>query len=471
MTDHPPLRQLFVLSDLHLTPGGEHRLFAAHERLVGLLGFIAAQPGPSCLVLNGDVFDFLQIPGYDALSLPLAPQRMATILDALAAEPKPRNVVAALQRVSDAGHLVCCLPGNHDAELNLFTVQEVLRKRIGSSLQLAPAAGEWKLEVAGCAVVGRHGHYADAFNAISGATMMQAQARGDDRVELPPGSRLVRDVINPYRRARDAGGARRFPFVDLLPSDEAVVLALLLIDPKLAWSRLQDALGIFRQAFTRKILSAFGGGGARLARNDLESAAPLPTDSVAAWSDSITGAIATAAKNEPDLAADSFGRELDAYLAGLSAGASLEFAGDGFESAARLAGGGMIQRVLWRALSASLEKARDAFRPDLPDALARDAINGWGRGQVAICGHTHAAKSIAGEDGGTYLNTGTWLELVAPPQHADAGAVQSWLAQLQGNKIARWQGAPTAVVDADGARLMSWDGSELRPWDCVLPEI
>ena len=58
---------LYVLSDLHLAPPGEQCVFAAHAPLVALLDRIATSPSPSpqWLVLNGDVFDFLQIPGYE----------------------------------------------------------------------------------------------------------------------------------------------------------------------------------------------------------------------------------------------------------------------------------------------------------------------------------------------------------------------------------------------------------------------
>jgi UDP-2,3-diacylglucosamine pyrophosphatase LpxH len=133
---------LYVLSDLHLAPAGEQCVFAAHEPLAALLDQITASASPQWVVLNGDVFDFLQIPGYGQLSLPLAPQRLADILDALDAEPPERNVVRALQRLTAAGHTLCCLPGNHDAEQNLATVQDVSARRLGSSQVLPPSAGE-----------------------------------------------------------------------------------------------------------------------------------------------------------------------------------------------------------------------------------------------------------------------------------------------------------------------------------------
>jgi UDP-2,3-diacylglucosamine pyrophosphatase LpxH len=349
---------LYVLSDLHLAPPGEQSVFAAHAPLVALLDEIAASPSPQWLVLNGDVFDFLQIPGYEQLSLPLAPQRMAGLLDALAAEPRERNVVQALQRLTAAGHTLCCLPGNHDAELNLFSVQEVLAQRIGSSQVLPAAAGVWRLEVTGRRVVGVHGHHDDAFNAIGGDTLLRAQSDGDATATMPPGSRLVCEVINPYRRAKTAAGTPRFPFVDLLPSDRAVVLA--------------------------------------------------PAD-------------------------------------------------------------GMVRRLLWRALGSALEAARDAFRPQVPDELARQVMAGWGREVVAITGHTHAAKTIATAAGGTYINTGTWLDLVPMPASTSVAEVQAWLAKLQRNEVPRWQGCPVARVDADGARLLQWTGTALRPRAEGLP--
>lgn len=133
--------RLWVLSDLHLAPPGDQCVFRAHEALTGLVEHLAAMPvtePPQWLVLNGDVFDYLQIPGYDELSLPLATQRTDQILDALAAEPPGRNVVQALRCFSARGHRLSCMPGNHDAELNLAPVQELLSARLGSTTTLPP---------------------------------------------------------------------------------------------------------------------------------------------------------------------------------------------------------------------------------------------------------------------------------------------------------------------------------------------
>lgn len=461
MPGNPPIASLYVVSDLHLAPPGEHCVFAAHEPLVSLIDFIAARPTPQWLLLNGDVFDFLQIPGYDALSLPLAPARMQQILDELDTLPPSRNIVHALRRLTAAGHTLCCLPGNHDAELNLYTVQQVLQQRIGSSQTLAPAAGEWRLDVAGHEVIGRHGHYADAFNAISGQALAEAQARGDATLTMPPGSRLVCQAINPFRRARDTSGALRFPFIDRLPSEQAVILALLLLDPVLALRRLKDALGPVTHAIARRTLQQLSGSPPLLGSSTSPTIA-ASTDPAAAWLDLLAAELAAAARDEQP--ADSvLAAELDAYFLGLSASASTEptelLSGDG----------GLVRRLLWRALGNTLERARDAFRPSVADALARDAIGSWGRRKIAIAGHTHAAKSIATLEGSVYLNTGTWLDLALPPPRSDIASVQAWLDALQRDQLPCWQGHPVAVVDTAGARLLHWNGSALQPWAEAVP--
>lgn len=458
MSAEPQVDGLYVLSDLHLAPAGEQCVFRAHAPLVALIDRIAAAPAPQWLLLNGDVFDFLQIPGYDRLSLPLAAARMQQILDTLDREPPARNVVAALRRLTAAGHTLCCLPGNHDPELHLHGVQAVLAAVLGSRQPFPPEADHWRLQVAGRTVLGQHGHAGDAFNAIGSARMLRAQAAGDDEVPLPPGSRLVCGVINPYRRARTADGRPRFPFVDLLPSDHAVVLALLLLDPALAARRLYDALGIAPAVLVRKAMLATGIGGKRLSRGSAETATPDE-----GWLDALADSIGTAAALEADhVSASRLQRELEAYLQG-HAPARMR------HDVPHLAGGGAVQRVLWRALAAALERGRDAFRPDAIDALAQRTMQGLDGDSIAIAGHTHAAKEIATPGGGVYLNTGTWLDLTPIPTDTGPDALDAWLDAIAEDRVPRWQGCPVAKVDATGAQLLHWTGASLRPWREAVP--
>lgn len=452
--------RLLVLSDLHLAPPGEHCVFAAHEPLVALIQHLAdvpADPVPQWLLLNGDVFDFLQIPGYGALSLPLAPRRMTDVLDALDAEPPHRNVVRALARFTAAGHRLSCLPGNHDAELNLASVQQVLAERLGSSSAIAPHAGQWQLSVAGRLVMGLHGHHEDAFNAISSERMRDAQAAGDATVPMPPGSRLVCQVINPFRRAKTPDGKRRFPFIDRLPSDQAVVLAIMLLDPRLAGKRLKDALGIGAAALVRKALMMSG-----TARPKLSVGVPpaLAAAGGLSWIDELVRHVADTAASEPAGAtgvAPVVEHELDAYFAGQ--GADVPRRSDA------LAGGeGAVRGLLWRALARVLASTRDGFRAHTADRLAQRMISSAQAGTVTITGHTHAAKAVIAADGTTYLNTGTWLDQVLPPADPDASNLPDWLARLQRDELPTWNGHPLALVDDQGARLMRWDGNSLVEW-------
>lgn len=453
--------RLVVLSDLHLAPPGEQCVFDAHEPLVALIEHLAQAPAEGrrqWLVLNGDVFDFLQIPGYDALSLPLAPQRMTTLLDALAAEPPHRDVVAALARYTAAGHGLSCLPGNHDAELNLASVQQVLAQRVGSSSVLPPSAGEWRLTAAGRPVHGLHGHHEDAFNAISSERMRRAQADGADRVPMPPGSRLVCQFINPFRRAATPEGRKRFPFIDRLPSERAVLLALLLLDPRLASQQLAAALGIGGAALLRKARMAASSQAPRLAER-----APAPNGQAADadWTALLTAPLsATAAQMQAGHGAafDRLDHELDAYFAGQSS--------QGTGAATQLAGAGnTVRQWLLNALARELQSARQGFRSDMADDLARSTLGTAAAHTAAITGHTHAAKQIDGMNGATYLNTGTWLAQVLPPANLDAASALEWLEKLQRDELPTWNGQPVAIVDAQGPRLMRWNGRALVAWE------
>jgi UDP-2,3-diacylglucosamine pyrophosphatase LpxH len=465
----PAFTRLHVLSDLHLAPADGPCVFRAHERLVALLGHLAAGEAGAALVLNGDVFDFLQIPGYDGLSLPLAARRMTQILDALDGEPGSRNVVGALRAFTQAGHRLYCLPGNHDPELHLHAVQAVLQARLGSRppAELAGDDALWQARVGDTTVLGAHGHAGDAFNAISGRRMQRAERSGDADVPLPPGSRLVLEVINPYRRAHDQG-TPRFPFVDLLPSDHAVVLALLLLDPALAMRRLTATFGIGRAVLVRNAMLKTGIGAKRLSADPHARPAASTADAgpEAQWLDALASRFAEELDDAGDVARDRLRRELQAHLDG-HGGAHRAATERGHPM---LDPGDAVRTRMLRALGKEAQSGHDAFRPQVADALADASIAAWdGRADILLTGHTHAAKQLRTPRGGTYLNTGTWLDLTPVPSSTDADTVSAWLDALAADTAPRWQGCPVARIDADGARLLHWTGSDFRAWSDGLP--
>lgn len=487
LANEGPIRRLHVLSDLHLAPADGPCVFRAHEALVALIDRVAGDDMPQCLVLNGDVFDFLQIPGYDTLSLPLAARRMHAILDALDRDAPKRNVVEALRRFTARGHRLYCLAGNHDPELQLHAVQQTLQQRLGSrpAAEIVDDEDCWRLEIAGLRVLGVHGHAGDAFNAISGARLRRAECAGDAVVPLPPGSALVCKVINPYRRAHDRGRPR-FPFIDLLPSDMAVLWALLLLDPVLATRRVQDTLGVTLAALVRGAMLRIGGGATMLnahrgIREDAEDG-DMKNTPERRWQMIVADAIASEIpRDHTGFVSERDQRELLATLDALAREARApendvleRYAETALPEAVRvpmLGLGDIWRSALLRLLARSLASGRDAFRPAQADALAEDSIATWdGQADVLLTGHTHAAKQIRTPRGNIYLNTGTWLDLTPIPDFEDSAAVADWLDALAGDNVRRWQGCPVAQVDADGARLMHWAGTDFEPWPSGLSE-
>ena len=237
---------------------------------------------------------------------------MVTLLDSLEQEPPERNVVQALRRFTRAGHRLSCLPGNHDPELNLATVQAVLAARLGAeTAALPPWNGCWQLQAGGHAVTGLHGHHQDACNAISSASLLDAQAAGQSTVALPPGSRLVLDVINTYRRASHPDGRKRFAFVDAMPSDVAAALALLMLDPAKAGTLLATALGVGTHTLVRAVLQRSGVASARLA-----SAAPSSATAPNALLESLTQTLAQTLLPQERAASTRWTEDLQTWLDG-----------------------------------------------------------------------------------------------------------------------------------------------------------
>ncbi|WP_176256742.1 metallophosphoesterase family protein [Derxia lacustris] len=449
------MQQLHILSDLHLTVAGPQCVFRAHAALTAFIRHLATLPAPTDLLLNGDVFDFLQIPGYDGISLPLAGQRIDAILDSLAAEPPERNLVSALCDFTAAGHRLHCLPGNHDPELALAEVQQRLAARLGAARELPAHADSWRVEVAGRTVVGQHGHHDDAFNALPASCMLAAQAAGDASLPMPPGSKLVCRVINPYRRAADADGKPRFPFVDLLPSERAVVLALLALDGRLAAQRLGDALGIGAQALARKLLQSIGGG-RLLAATPVQRGGAPAQDPADAFADAIAQCIAGTLTPEELAASQRMASALEQFL--------LTDNAQPVQRGLLSTGGGWIRTRLLSALGSTLDSARGAFDPARRDELADAAIDGWGRDLIAIAGHTHAPRDIRHGMAGHYLNSGSWLDSASLPAQTDAVSVADWLDRLQADALPRNPRRPVVRVDAGGAALLHWTGDRLIDW-------
>ena len=151
----------------------------------------------------------------------------------------------ALGAVLAAGGSVEIRLGNHDAELALTAVQETFRAALGQPPEVArrlvftrgDAPG--LLEVNGARILLAHGEHNDPWNRLDYKNLPTS---GDGpKFRYPPGSRLVKTLLNPLKR----GFGMRF--ADLLKPDfQGGVLTMLAVDP--------NALSLVFQGSTFRLL-------------------------------------------------------------------------------------------------------------------------------------------------------------------------------------------------------------------------
>src|SRR5687768_8502165 len=155
-----------VLSDLHLGNGQGYDIFAGAEALPAFLNTFTCEP--TRVVLNGDSVDFLM--NEDPLELQV--ERAVEQARAMVAAVPTAAVLEALGRVLAAGGEVVLRLGNHDVELALAEVQEVLREALGQPPEVAQRLcfqrgdAPWVLEVGGARVLLAHGEQHDQWNQV-----------------------------------------------------------------------------------------------------------------------------------------------------------------------------------------------------------------------------------------------------------------------------------------------------------------
>lgn len=456
----PLRRTIFVISDLHL--GGEYpsedhpRGFRMCTRPDALARFIRSIPGRARgegveLVINGDFVDFLA-ERYDGAFRPFAGNAEAAlgVLDRLLdGEERPGEaaVFAALREFLDGGHWLTVLLGNHDVELAIPEVRKRLEGALGGPGGRVHFIEEEEYVVGDAHI--EHGNRLDGWNAISPAAIAKLRAGDVDGFRPPPGSWLVAEVMNPVKRDH--------PFIDLLkPETKAAVPVLLALDP----SKLRPLGRIAKYWFEKRWREGL-----------IDRGRPVP---IAATSASGSG--------ERDL---SYAEALREVIADVVPGEAQ-------------------RQALYEVVDARLRVAREEGRREVA-AVTPDEALGWARlilgssehltsladalgglardmsfertleaderiGRLAampesatswvVLGHTHLAKRVEHLlPGRTYLNSGTWTDLVPFPEwvledktHAQLG---TFLEDMRQKKLDKWiQFRPTFVrLDLDGERV------------------
>lgn len=397
-------RRVYVLSDLHLGPGGPLTTFHEPGRLAALLRSWKSEKIDE-LVLAGDIFDFLQLPGYEGFRTADSAARLDTLLahDATAA------VVAAIgDLASTAGVELTVLAGNHDPELLVPAVRARFEDAVGrkgsvrwaDDEPLRPRDGEhppvWGRAVGPDGDPTRqvwivHGDRWDPSNMIDRDVFKAAIFTGFP-VALPAGSHLVFEVLSKLKV--------HHRWVDEVKPDLAVVPLLLALEPRATAGYLRRHYNIGGRLLVAQIKALLKLG--PLFDEDAPAAAAAPTDVASTTAHSIAGELrAVDAADRADLLA-----ELEALIERGEGPADA----DG-TLAAPTGLRGLLVRAGLRAI-----RAFDRFgRLDGPDDTTKAAKDYLPRGLGAlVAGHTHGAR-IRADLTPPYFNSGTWVPIRSIP--------------------------------------------------------
>lgn len=456
-------RILHVISDLHLGglygrgPGDRgFRMCTQVGSLQRYVEHITAAERPAGrgleLVINGDFIDFLAegtAGGWKPVIF--SPSEAVAKLDAIVR--RDQGFFDALGKLLAAGHALTVLLGNHDVELAYPAVEAAIRRHLGVTAASAfTFIRDGEPYVVGDALI-EHGNRHDGFNRIDHRALTEAcamQARGesteDGPFQAPPGSRLVAFVMNPIKA--------QYPFVDLLKPETGSVLPILAaLAPSVRW-KIPQVLWLKAQASLRRDVAARAGAG-----DDDDDGGFRGADIAAGeQGDGDEGPVRRAGRGrrrksaherEEDAlrallvesmgaaGAETFLRELaaadpPAAASGGQGNESEDEDGSPMRGRDIASPSGHILRLLAsvdpRGLKARLPALLDALRIVQKDASfdvgveteedyqkAAQAHADRGHRHV-VFGHTHLAKCLPLEGGATYLNTGTWADLIAFPK-------------------------------------------------------
>ncbi|MFV9503209.1 MAG: metallophosphoesterase [Oscillochloridaceae bacterium umkhey_bin13] len=367
-----PHRRLIVLSDLHLGAGDRLDDFSDDEALVAFIDHYVLAAEPTELILAGDTLEFLQVrlPHVrdDEYSDAAAAARLAAIV---AAHP---TVFAALARlVADQRHQLTVLIGNHDFELHY----PAAKAQFAAALGLAPDNPQLRfgLSFQGHRVYIVHGNQFDGWNRF-------VRFEGiSEPFEVVRGTQLVKEVINEL----EEDSLPLAPLVDNVKPSSSFFWYLMAL-PRLRNQASRRFLARGVTGFIQVVawptphqmpITGRGPGGllslpimrgfwrlvARFRRGRVERQHELSRQ---------VGRMAEAV--EPP----------DEVVEQMQIEATRQFERE--------------QRSFNdRFLRAVIELARQpAHRDDL----------------IFVCGHTHVARSLMIGPGQTYVNTGTWTEII-----------------------------------------------------------
>lgn len=465
--------KLYAVSDLHLGGPQGRQAFRESEALCWLITQAQAEERRVALLLNGDIVDFLAY-GREAKEFNLAPEGF---LRRIAVDLAFGSIFSALRDfVANPQHILVLQVGNHDIELALpsANVKKVLiehQQASDSGVQervLVESSGAgWTCRVGDQIVLALHGNASDPWNEVDYSGLGNA-ARALEAGQLPKslpatnaGTMLVIHVMNAIKED--------YPFVDLLKPEGAPLMAVL------------NAVNA-RQS-TRGLLKALR---IRATKGNLRELLAAEEDRPGAPVESPEGqmlSFLSAVELPPTRPRDTLRRAERNFSKGITPrslvseedeklGALYDFGRVHLE---RLAA--RYDRLLGTPDKTSLRRALRAWLAEdesfdihvlssIDQRIARCASRGV---DVLLAGHTHFPREVQ-LGPMTYLNTGTWMRVLklkdskyleddAEFTRFMAAALKGTLDELDKLEDIDPRDRPVAIVDADGARLYSVQGS------------
>jgi UDP-2,3-diacylglucosamine pyrophosphatase LpxH len=416
------IEELFILSDLHLAAERDKGLFQSDAELAACLRWIRTDTRDSITVLAGDVLDFLVLTdGNTKFDFARLGDHTQAIV-----EHHPEVFTALADLAVSPHHQLVIMGGNHDAELAFPSVQEVIERHLGGNFLNGPVRwlvhGEaLRVRVGEAVTLVEHGNVLDPWNRINHAALQSACSLSSRNLgdagdyQPPPGSRLVLEVVSRLRGS--------YQWVDCLkPETEAVLPLLWHFAPrqqqKLIFNLAEEYLSMKVFALNKKIGNARNPERLYKGEREVENS---PQDlAFKEWVDEVY------AQERPTLGDD---KRRDKLLRKLR-----------------------------------LVSARDTFfeleRPDDSANYLRPIYEGGA--DLVVHGHTHSAKACVLE-GGLYINTGTWGQLLRlPPSYEGDEVWQKFLDLLRKNDVECFRRPTFARIrrdrkdNATTATLLEW---------------
>lgn len=385
------VEELFVLSDLHLAAERDVGLFRADAELADCLRWILTKTRDSVTVLAGDVLDFLVVQdGQSETNFETLGERTRGILE------HHEEVFEAMgDLVRSPHHRLVIMGGNHDPEFIFPSVQEAIEQRlgldgVGPTVRWLVQGEALRVRVGGAVVLVEHGNALDPWNRINHAALQSALSlvsRNLSNVsdyQPPPGSRVVLEVANDLRGS--------YRWIDCLKPENETILPLLWHfaswkQKQLLFYLANDYLSMKTVALVQKIGNWRSPDRLYKGEHELENS---PADrGFKEWVDVVY--------------------EWQRLM---------------------LAPSGRDRRLIEKLRTVS---ARDTFfeleEPDGSAAYLRPVFEGGA--DLVIHGHTHSAKACVVE-GGFYINTGTWGQLIRLPKSYEGDEVWEEFLDLLG---------------------------------------